>query len=409
MRKEHSLKTLAKCVVILFAICDTWEIVSTMPAADEDIEASEILKEKIETFKMDILNRLGYDHPPDVSNVTHSIEEKRKMIRQYRTYMKEKEALYKKDQDEDGDDDPKVLSKTYYSLEYKGDFPEAISSNDWFAQKAIRLYFKSHLSHPKDDHTKELFVNSAKLKVYFSKVKPENLKDKLSVDKVIRVNVYQILSIKDSSDYKRTLLDSKLVDLLQPSTGYFEIGKAVQSWVNNQSLNLGIELAADIQDINEVVEIDKTVIEEDDVISLGTNSTDVSPSVDIYAQEKDILKRVKRRSRRRSDCRRDDGETKCCRYPIKISFADIGWDDWVIAPHEYKGYYCAGNCPYRHKPANTFAGIKAILHLKHPNKVPSPCCVATALSPFTILHYNYNGKYQFSEYKDLVVEKCECG
>ena len=119
MRKEHNLKTLVQCAVIFFAICDTWKIVSTMPAGDDDIEASELLKDKIETFKMDILSRLGYERPPDVSNVTHSIEEKRKMIKQYRKYMKEKEALYKKDHDED-DDDPKVLSKTYYSLEYKG-------------------------------------------------------------------------------------------------------------------------------------------------------------------------------------------------------------------------------------------------------------------------------------------------
>lgn len=290
-----------------------------------------------------------------------------------------------------------------------GSSPDAVSSENWLADKAIRLFFKSHLSHPQFDHTKELIVSSAKLKVYFSKVKPENLKDKLSVDKVLRVNVYQILSIEDSNNYKRTLLDSKLIDLQQPSAEVFDIGKAVQHWVNNQSSNLGVEFAADSQDIREVIEIDKSVFEYGDSTSLGMNSTDNSPSVDIYAQEKDILKRVKRRSRRRSDCRRDDGETKCCRYPIKISFADIGWDDWILAPHDYKGFYCAGNCPYRHKPANTFAGIKALLHLKHPNKVPPPCCVATALSPFTILHYDYNGKYQFSEYKDLVVEKCECG
>lgn len=122
MRKGHSLKTLTKCVVILFAICDTLELGSAMPASEEDIEASEILKDKIETFKMDILNRLGYERPPDVSNITHNIEEKRRMIRQYRKYMKEKEALYKKDLSEEDDEESKVLSQTYYSLEYKGKY-----------------------------------------------------------------------------------------------------------------------------------------------------------------------------------------------------------------------------------------------------------------------------------------------
>lgn len=271
------------------------------------------------------------------------------------------------------------------------------------------MYFESQLSHPADDHTKELKVSSAKLRVYFSNVKPGNLRDKLSVDKVLRVNAYKIISITNSSDYKRTLLDSKLVDVQNPTMQHFDIGNAVQDWINDKSSNLGIELAADSQDINEVVEIDKSVIERNTVPLQGINCTDMFPSVDVFAQERDIIKRVKRHSRRRSDCKRGDGETKCCRYPIKISFADISWDDWIIAPHEYKGYYCAGNCPYRHKIANTFAGIKALLHLKHPNKVPSPCCVATKLSPFTILHYDYEGKYQFSEYPDLVVEQCKCG
>lgn len=120
MRKANSLKTLAKCAVFLFIICDRWKLVSAMPASEEDIEASEVLKDKIESFKMDILTRLGYERPPDISNVTHSIEEKRKMIKQYRKYMEEKELLHRKDLGDDDSDEPKVLSKTYYSLDYTG-------------------------------------------------------------------------------------------------------------------------------------------------------------------------------------------------------------------------------------------------------------------------------------------------
>lgn len=120
MRKANSLKTLAKFAVILFIICDKWKLVFAMPASEDDIESSEVLKDKIESFKVDILARLGYERPPDISNVTHSIEEKRKMIKQYRKYMEEKELLYRKDLDDDDSDEPKVLSKTYYSLDYKG-------------------------------------------------------------------------------------------------------------------------------------------------------------------------------------------------------------------------------------------------------------------------------------------------
>lgn len=243
---------------------------------------------------------------------------------------------------------------------------------------------------------------------------PQNLKDKFTVDKVLRVNVYQILSFKNSSNYTRTLLDSKLVSLLQPTVESFEVAKAVESWVNDNKTNFGLELSVDSQNIRELVELDMSVDSAgSDVerVMTSSNYSEIvtSPTLDVYAQEKDILKRVKRHNRRRGNCKKSDEETKCCRYPIKISFADIGWDDWIIAPHEYRGYYCSGNCPYRYKLANMFAGIKAILHLNHPNKVPPPCCVATKLSPFTILHYDNNGRYQFIEYPDLVVEQCKCG
>lgn len=268
------------------------------------------------------------------------------------------------------------------------------------------------MSHPKDDHTKEVHVNSAKLRVRFSKVKPENLKDKFTVDRVLRVNVYQILSFKNSKDYSRTLLDSKLISLLQPSIESFEVQKAAEDWVNNNQSNLGLEISAESQNINELVELDLSE-GSDNIISTLNSTVSVPPTLDIYAQERDILKRVKRssksRRRNRGDCRKSDKETRCCRYPIKISFKDIGWDDWVIAPHEYKGYYCSGTCPFRYKTANNFAGIKDVLHLKHPNRVPSPCCVATKLSPLTILHYDHNGQYHFSEYEDLVVNQCKCG
>ena len=298
---------------------------------------------------------------------------------------------------------------------FSGDVPRGIAPHEWNTDEAVRLYFLNSLSHPTNDHTKELRISNAKLRVNFAKVKPENLKDKFTVDRVLRVNVYQILSFQNSKEYTRTLLDSKLISLLEPSVESFEVAKAIESWVNNNQSNFGLELSADSQNINELVEVDFTDSSEHVETAVATLNNTVpvqfSPTLDVYAHEKDILKRVKRNSRRnrRGDCRRRDGEARCCRYPIRISFADIGWDDWIIAPHEYKGYYCSGSCPYRYKVANTFSGIKALLHLNNPERVPSPCCVATKLSPFTILHYDDDGSYHFTDHKDLVVQQCKCG
>ncbi|KAL4236427.1 Growth differentiation factor 2 [Mactra antiquata] len=425
MKKAHKLQTLAKCILLLCFVCDNLlDLTFSLPAHEDVFHASEI-EEHIRTFKSDILNKLGYDRPPNISNITRNNAEEQRMIKKFEKFMMDREAENRKLLD-DRDEEQEILTKTLYSLDYTGGRPDAISADDWFAKNSIRLYFKTPFSHLQNASTRELHVSSAKLRVTFANPRPENLKDKFSVDKLLRVNLHQILSINNSSDYKRNILDSILIDLLNPGMGTFEVGKAVQSWIDNNESNLGLELAAEIQDINEVIEVDSVFTSDSEdrvrnvgnvVKYLGDNSTDSmdrlndehSPSIDLYAQERQLLKRVKHSTRRRGDCRRGDGESRCCRYPIKISFKDIGWDDWVLAPHEYKGYYCAGKCPRNYKMTNTFAGIKAILHKQHPNKVPSPCCVATKLSPFTILHYDYDGKYNFSEYPDLVVEQCKCG
>lgn len=38
------------------------------------------------------------------------------------------------------------------------------------------------------------------------------------------------------------------------------------------------------------------------------------------------------------------GIKECCREKMYISFADIGWDDWIIHPPGYDAYFCRGAC-----------------------------------------------------------------
>ncbi|XP_052776999.1 bone morphogenetic protein 2-like [Mya arenaria] len=416
MKNLFDLNKLTKSGFILITVIGNLCALSFAAPASEDSygdENSDTMNEKIESIKAKILEGLGYARPPVLNNITRNIEEKRRMIKEYRKYMEDREVESGKrfsgeDMGDDDDEGTSLVSNHLHTFKNTGAAPPNVDTTDWRVTKAIRLYFDGDLEHPKDDFNKELVVNSAKLRVNVKKVKPDNLKDQFSVDKVLRINAYQILTIQNSTNYKRTLIDSKLVSLTDTGVQSFEITKAVQSWINDNKTNLGIELAAEAQDINELVELEMPLESKTKQLASGEVHTN-SPTLDVYAQLKDILKRVKRRSRRHGECRRKQGKRICCRNPIRISFADIGWDDWIIAPHEYKGYYCAGDCPYGHKMANTFAVIKELLHMKNPNKVPSPCCVATKLSPFTILHYDSEGKYQFSDYPDLVVDQCKCG
>ncbi|XP_032826856.1 uncharacterized protein LOC116952001 [Petromyzon marinus] len=119
---------------------------------------------------------------------------------------------------------------------------------------------------------------------------------------------------------------------------------------------------------------------------------------------------ARRRSRRDAspeDCA-DSEQKKCCRSPMRVSFADIGWDDWVKAPAEYAAYACQGACPHRYKAANRYALLLAKMHRLTGGAVAGPCCVPAALEPLVLLHYDSDGKLAVSAVEDMIVSKCHC-
>ena len=49
-----------------------------------------------------------------------------------------------------------------------------------------------------------------------------------------------------------------------------------------------------------------------------------------------------RRPKRSAECSVSPNE--CCRESLYVSFAEIGWDDWIIRPEGYNAYFCRGSC-----------------------------------------------------------------
>ena len=48
------------------------------------------------------------------------------------------------------------------------------------------------------------------------------------------------------------------------------------------------------------------------------------------------------RTKRNSNCQPEMKE--CCRDELYISFAEIGWSDWILHPTGYHAYFCRGTC-----------------------------------------------------------------
>ncbi|XP_047239946.1 bone morphogenetic protein 8A isoform X2 [Girardinichthys multiradiatus] len=101
----------------------------------------------------------------------------------------------------------------------------------------------------------------------------------------------------------------------------------------------------------------------------------------------------------------------CKKHELYVSFSDLGWKDWVLAPTGYSAYYCDGECIHPMGAcmnATNHAIIQQVVHLMKPNEVPSACCAPTKLSSISVLFYDDNNNVILKKHRNMVVKTCGC-
>ncbi|KAL4629458.1 bone morphogenetic protein 8A [Arapaima gigas] len=105
------------------------------------------------------------------------------------------------------------------------------------------------------------------------------------------------------------------------------------------------------------------------------------------------------------------GRQACKRHELYVSFSDLGWKDWVLAPQGYSAFYCDGECLYplgSCMNATNHAMIQLVVHLLKPDEVPKACCAPTKLSPISVLFYDDNNNVILKKHRNMVVKTCGC-
>lgn len=102
---------------------------------------------------------------------------------------------------------------------------------------------------------------------------------------------------------------------------------------------------------------------------------------------------------------------QCSLHPFQVSFQQLGWDHWIIAPYLYSPNYCKGICPrvlrYGLNSPN-HAIIQNLINELVDQNVPQPSCVPYKYVPISILLIEANGSILYKEYEDMIAQSCTC-
>ncbi|NXK96729.1 DERR protein, partial [Formicarius rufipectus] len=121
--------------------------------------------------------------------------------------------------------------------------------------------------------------------------------------------------------------------------------------------------------------------------------------------------RSRSRSRRSAQLAPLTPSNLCKPRRLYISFSDVGWENWIIAPQGYLANYCRGECPFpltAELNSTNHAVLQTMVHSLDPRATPQPCCVPVRLSPISILYYDNSDNVVLRHYEDMVVDECGC-
>lgn len=231
-----------------------------------------------------------------------------------------------------------------------------------------------------------------------------------------RVLVYDIIrpGVKGRSKPILRLIESKVIDATKNATVNLDVHPAVVRWLEDHQSNHGllVHVTGALVRAREHVRLRRAVDEQKDawVVSRPMLYAYMNDGSYEMASADRIMDRRARRAALRKN-RRKDGRENCRRHPLYVDFADVGWNDWIVAPPGYDAFYCHGDCPFPladHLNSTNHAIVQTLVYSTKPSMVPKACCVPTALSSISMLYLDEENKVVLKNYQDMAVLGCGC-
>ncbi|KAL2090725.1 hypothetical protein ACEWY4_012988 [Coilia grayii] len=242
-------------------------------------------------------------------------------------------------------------------------------------------------------------------------------------NETFRVSIYQVLHQHPDRKPDLFMLDSRVVWAAEEGWLVFDVTVTSNLWLLHPGQNLGLQLVLEGMDGQSV-----------DLQSAGlvssTGPRNKQPFMVAFFKATEVhLRGVrsasghKQRHGNRSKGHKASGPSSgseilspdqkqgCKKHELYVSFRDLGWQDWIIAPEGYAAYYCDGECAFplnSYMNATNHAIVQTLVHFINPDTVPKPCCAPTQLHGISVLYFDDSSNVILKKYRNMVVRACGC-
>ncbi|KYQ53082.1 Inhibin beta chain [Trachymyrmex zeteki] len=227
------------------------------------------------------------------------------------------------------------------------------------------------------------------------------------------------------------MVTSLVVNVGQLGWQKFDVTKVVSRWYTTNYSKDKLTLLVDCSGCGSHVHVSTFDGHSPHVIESSLNSKgDHDPDRPFLVVRTDpaAAKRVRRRA---IEC---SGAIKgqCCKQRFYVSFSQLGWDDWIIAPQglranaykyhywyantdfpdRYYANYCRGDCAAGHRTPDTFLNYytHVIEEYRKMDRLAGmqPCCAPLKFSPMSLIYYGPDSNIIKRDLPKMVVDECGC-
>ncbi|CAH2283099.1 inhibin beta A chain [Pelobates cultripes] len=213
------------------------------------------------------------------------------------------------------------------------------------------------------------------------------------------------------------LITEKVIDTKKGVWHTFPVSGAIQRLLNHGKSSMDIRISCDqCQEAGATPVLfgkRKKKDDEESATNGGEEEREQSHRPFLMIVARQAEEHPHRRKKRGLEC--DGKVSNCCKKQFYVSFKDIGWSDWIIAPPGYHANYCEGDCPshiagtsgsslsfhstvinqYRMRGHSPFTSIKS-------------CCVPSKLRAMSMLYYDDGHNIIKKDIQNMIVEECGC-